>query len=400
MYRFSWDALVTEQLLEQLHYLCPDGVTSANADSLRSLLARLFESVGGLPIETEIPNDATRTAMGRRLLLEAAQRFLTRGAAQKANGFVLQGSPTDALSRLIVALPLTEVNWATAEELTSLPGIGQSLAGRIIEERTNAGYFSDLADLVRRVGGLGPSRADAIANTTAFTVPSPPGLVPQVPADLDDCIRQILQACWRLPVERRLVAAIDLLATTCARDPHPATEQLLVRNLREAPPLSATLAAEWASLLDGTEYYELLPAIIGEAAASIALCMFHVALGGTEHSTRTLVNALVAARQRGLDVRVLLDQDRSSDPYKSRIINTPAKEYLQANGVQCRFDRRDRLLHSKYLVIDSELVVLGSHNWSANSYFDYDDLSVVVKSPALGHELIQRFESLWQTSEA
>ena len=110
------------------------------------------------------------------------------------------------------------------------------------------------------------------------------------------------------------------------------------------------------------------------------------------------MQALVRAHQRGVAVRVLVDRDGKSDPYHSTLINSAAKKFLIDAGVACRSDSSARLLHSKYLVIDSSLVVLGSHNWSAGSYFDFDDLTLALSSAPLAGELLPRFDTQWATA--
>lgn len=50
--------------------------------------------------------------------------------------------------------PLININKASADELMLVPGIGEELAKRIIEYRTQYGAFSDLSELVR-VRGIG-----------------------------------------------------------------------------------------------------------------------------------------------------------------------------------------------------------------------------------------------------
>jgi phosphatidylserine/phosphatidylglycerophosphate/cardiolipin synthase-like enzyme len=125
--------------------------------------------------------------------------------------------------------------------------------------------------------------------------------------------------------------------------------------------------------------------------------MFHIASPSETHPTRKLLDALGAARQRGVSVRVLMDQDRKTDPYLSTIINTPARKLLEAANVPVRFDTAERLLHSKFLVIDQTVAVIGSHNWSAGSFFNFDDLTLVISSPELAAELTQRFVRLWGT---
>jgi phosphatidylserine/phosphatidylglycerophosphate/cardiolipin synthase-like enzyme len=107
---------------------------------------------------------------------------------------------------------------------------------------------------------------------------------------------------------------------------------------------------------------------------------------------------LARAHEAGIQVRILLDRDRATDPYRSTVINANAKAYPETHGVSCKFDREDRLLHSKYVLVDEDLVVLGSHNWSAGSYFLMDDLSVAVRSESLVQALRARFDTLWASS--
>jgi phosphatidylserine/phosphatidylglycerophosphate/cardiolipin synthase-like enzyme len=94
-------------------------------------------------------------------------------------------------------------------------------------------------------------------------------------------------------------------------------------------------------------------------------------------------------------VRVLVDSDLKTDPYHSTVINFPAKKFLLEAGIECRSDLSNRLLHSKYLILDRDIVVLGSHNWSAGSYFGFDDLTLAISSTTLAADLLARFESSW-----
>jgi phosphatidylserine/phosphatidylglycerophosphate/cardiolipin synthase-like enzyme len=148
-------------------------------------------------------------------------------------------------------------------------------------------------------------------------------------------------------------------------------------------------------LLVGSAYYSRVQRLFDAAATSIDVCMFHVAAPDPGHPTYRLLEALVRAHGRGVAVRVLMDQDREEDPYRSTIVNTPARTYLSGNGVACRFDVSDALLHSKFLLIDGARAVVGSHNWSAGSYFQFDDVTLVVASAALVTAMKARFETLW-----
>jgi competence protein ComEA len=51
-----------------------------------------------------------------------------------------------------------DANTATWPELAQLPGIGETLARRIVEERRRGGPFLNVADIPQRVQGIGPKK--------------------------------------------------------------------------------------------------------------------------------------------------------------------------------------------------------------------------------------------------
>lgn len=62
---------------------------------------------------------------------------------------------------------IVAVNRATVEELTTLPGIGPTLAQRIIDHRETIGPFASLDDL-DAVSGIGPAVLEDIAEFVSF----------------------------------------------------------------------------------------------------------------------------------------------------------------------------------------------------------------------------------------
>lgn len=66
---------------------------------------------------------------------------------------------------------LVDVNTAEWPELAQLPGIGETLARRIVETRQSGGPFRDFEDLRGRVRGIGPTTLERIR---PYLVPIPP----------------------------------------------------------------------------------------------------------------------------------------------------------------------------------------------------------------------------------
>ena len=206
-----------------------------------------------------------------------------------------------------------------------------------------------------------------------------------------------LARLWRNPLAPQndaVLATLDRLLTLCAGKPHPDSVARRARPSRdEALDRLQWKSAMWAGVLSGDAYALAVARLLKDATQTVDLCMFHIALGV---ETKALVEALIDAAARGVVVRVLVDRDRRDDPYRSTLINSRARKALEAGGVKVRQDPANVLLHSKFMVVDSALVVLGSHNWSAGSLSGYDDTSVVLQSSDLAAVLTLRFDALWR----
>ena len=76
-----------------------------------------------------------------------------------------------ALAALLAASPVlaeapdqkVNINTATIEELVALPGVGPTLAGRIVEYREKAGQFNSVEELLN-VKGIGEKNFEKIAD--------------------------------------------------------------------------------------------------------------------------------------------------------------------------------------------------------------------------------------------
>jgi competence protein ComEA len=80
--------------------------------------------------------------------------------------WIARGGLGGRLIEIDQAQPLTarfqvDINKADWPELIQLPGIGQTLAKRIVDSRRTAGPFADQDDL-RRVRGIGPKTMEQI----------------------------------------------------------------------------------------------------------------------------------------------------------------------------------------------------------------------------------------------
>jgi phosphatidylserine/phosphatidylglycerophosphate/cardiolipin synthase-like enzyme len=111
------------------------------------------------------------------------------------------------------------------------------------------------------------------------------------------------------------------------------------------------------------------------------------------HQSR-LLSDLIAAKKRGVDVRVLLEISDWNENLTDQ--NRTTADYLKKNGVEVRFDTLDTTTHSKLLVVDSRIVVVGSVNWTYSAIDENNEASVVVYSNAIAIRFGKYFQELWQ----
>ena len=114
----------------------------------------------------------------------------------------------------------------------------------------------------------------------------------------------------------------------------------------------------FADILCGKTYQQTLREYITRAKGSIVVAMYFIILEpGGGGPINELVDDLVDAKKRGVDVRVILEDSKFKE-------NRFAYQKLKENGIIVYFDTPEHLLHVKGVVIDDRYVFIGSANWS------------------------------------
>lgn len=106
------------------------------------------------------------------------------------------------------------------------------------------------------------------------------------------------------------------------------------------------------------------------------------------------MKAMVAAKKRGVDVRVITDRERLKDD-KQRV----ALETLRLAGVPIRVNRHDGLMHLKQVVVDDEINASGSmnHTTSGNRY--NDERLDIITDHAISVKAREKFLAMWKDEE-
>jgi phosphatidylserine/phosphatidylglycerophosphate/cardiolipin synthase-like enzyme len=102
------------------------------------------------------------------------------------------------------------------------------------------------------------------------------------------------------------------------------------------------------------------------------------------------VEAMVAAKKRGVDVRLITDRQRTEDVKQRTALHT-----LDLAGIPILVNEHDGLMHLKQVVIDDEVNTSGSmnHTTSGNRY--NDERLDVITDQALTVKAREKFLAMW-----
>jgi phosphatidylserine/phosphatidylglycerophosphate/cardiolipin synthase-like enzyme len=128
----------------------------------------------------------------------------------------------------------------------------------------------------------------------------------------------------------------------------------------------------------------LLISLINRANRSVYVAVY-------SFTRDSLATALISAKERGVEVRVVIEKERAYEQ---------GSEYprLKSAGVDVRLDGNPNLMHHKFMVIDGYIVVTGSYNWSTAAEDRNDENIVVIFDRDVAQRFVQEFERIWQTA--
>ncbi len=103
------------------------------------------------------------------------------------------------------------------------------------------------------------------------------------------------------------------------------------------------------------------------------------------------VRALVSAKERGVDVRVITDRERLKDKHQRRALET-----LREAGIPIKVDRHDGLMHLKQVVVDDQINTSGSMNLTSSGNRYNDERLNIIVDPETTAKARRKFLRMWK----
>ena len=140
--------------------------------------------------------------------------------------------------------------------------------------------------------------------------------------------------------------------------------------------------------ISGVKYFPAVEDAISKAEKSIYVVMFTIesSMSKPDSKSNQLIDVLIEAKKRGVDVEVVLDQNvdfvqrRHAGDWETKIKSTRAYKRLKDAGIKVFYDEPTRYAHAKCVIIDKKIVILGSTNWTEASFDNNIETSVLINS--------------------
>ncbi len=145
-------------------------------------------------------------------------------------------------------------------------------------------------------------------------------------------------------------------------------------------------------LLD-REYYQSVKDDMENASETILVAMYSMIYdpGDLDDWANDLIRELVNASDRGVNVTVIIE-NRTYFGYMND--NLEAYQYLSENNVTVQLDNEDDTDHMKLVIIDDNIVYVGSHNWSESGLYYNHETSVKIVSEDIAEIFTAYFETI------
>lgn len=174
------------------------------------------------------------------------------------------------------------------------------------------------------------------------------------------------------------------VARECVNDPNVRSvldwlEEVL--KLMQGQPKDQPVRAE-CHFTPGNDCPTRITGLFAAARKSADVCVFTI-------TDDRISEAILEAHERGIAIRIITDNEKAFDP-GSDIAR------LERAGVPVRVDRTPYHMHHKFAIIDGELLLNGSYNWTRGAAENNEENFIITDDKRLLGPFRELFERLWK----
>jgi phosphatidylserine/phosphatidylglycerophosphate/cardiolipin synthase-like enzyme len=120
---------------------------------------------------------------------------------------------------------------------------------------------------------------------------------------------------------------------------------------------------------------------LGRTRKTADICVFTI-------TDDRIAQAIVAAHQRGVQLRIITDNDKQYDGGSD-------VERLRRAGIALKVDETEHHMHHKFAILDGETLLNGSYNWTRSASAFNEENLVVTSDRKLISTFSHQFAKMW-----
>ena len=121
---------------------------------------------------------------------------------------------------------------------------------------------------------------------------------------------------------------------------------------------------------------------INGAIHQIGICVFTI-------SDDRITDAIVTAHKKGVNVKIITDNDKSWDE------GSDIKQLARA-GVSIKMDSTPNHMHHKFMVVDNKSLLTGSYNWTMSAMRYNHGNILITEETGVVRSFLKEFDNLWR----
>ena len=106
----------------------------------------------------------------------------------------------------------------------------------------------------------------------------------------------------------------------------------------------------------------------------------------------SIASALADARSRGVNVVILLDKSHRTQKYSTA-------DYMSNARVSTFIDDRHSIAHNKIMIVDEQVVITGSYNFTRAAEKSNAENLVIIESPGVATKYLHNWKKHWGHSQ-
>lgn len=131
----------------------------------------------------------------------------------------------------------------------------------------------------------------------------------------------------------------------------------------------------------GTECQQAIISAIDNAKTSLKICVFTI-------SDDQITAAILRAYERNIPIKLLTDNEKLFD------MGSDIRQLALAK-IEIRTDETKNHMHHKFAIIDNELLISGSYNWTRSAAMYNHENIIVSDAKELVQDFLIEFDKLW-----